>query len=106
MARRSLTDASSRNHSSQWLPTPWSGLRNKEPDRKLSLLQCQNVQNQTKRIVFQACRLKLNLHLYPNEGSSERAFDPSLSALSSRARGSPAIRSPYGIRYRPTTLPA
>ena len=45
---RSADDASFRNHSSQWLPIPWSGLRSSASDRKPSVLQCQNVQNQTK----------------------------------------------------------
>src|SRR5258708_569831 len=49
IACRSLSDASCWYHSSQWLATPCSGLRSSAAERKLSVLQCQKVQNQTKR---------------------------------------------------------
>src|SRR5689334_7953709 len=47
MSLSSFSEASLRNHSSQWLPIPWRGARKRRPTLKLSLLQCQKVQNQT-----------------------------------------------------------
>src|SRR5678816_4367696 len=86
IASRSFSEASCRYHSSQWLPIPCNGPRNSEPSRKLSLLQCQKVQNQTKRIVLScACALPLT-HLYPYEELSERAFDLSLIHISEPTR--------------------
>jgi hypothetical protein len=39
-------------------PMPCRGLRNSAPARKLSLLRCQKVQNQTKRIML-SCAIEL-----------------------------------------------
>ena len=78
MARRSFAEASWRNHSSQWPPTPWTGLRKRKPSRKPSLLQCQKVQNQTNCMVLPAeSELRFSGHLYSKltEEANGRACD-------------------------------
>src|SRR5208337_5327880 len=102
MAARSLSEASCWNHSSQSPPMPCSGLRNNEPARKLSLLQCQNVQNQTKLMLLSgAPKLRLNRHPQSRGESTEMAFDPSPSTAPKPVRDPREVPRQPGIQCPP-----